>query len=79
MSRKLFEEWIQIGSLTLIEADGHSLTFGQGEPHGVMQLTHPRSLQRILRNPQMALGENYMQGGVDGARGSVSARFAHRD
>ncbi len=63
MSRKLFEEWIQIGSLTLIEADGHSLTFGQGEPHGVMQLTHPRSLQRILRNPQMALGENYMQGG----------------
>ena len=63
MSRKLFEEWIQIGSLTLIEADGHSLTFGQGGPHGVMQLTHPRSLQRILRNPQMALGENYMQGG----------------
>ena len=63
MRWSMFEKYIRVGQLTVIAANGEQRTFGWGEPHATIQFTSADCLSRILRNPQLNLGETYMQGG----------------
>lgn len=53
---------IKAGTLTLILPDGTRRQFGEGEPHVTAAITQIRSLRRIAINPDLALGEAYMDG-----------------
>lgn len=53
---------IKTGTLTLILPDGTRHRFGEGEPHVTAAITQIRSLRRIAINPDLALGEAYMDG-----------------
>jgi cyclopropane-fatty-acyl-phospholipid synthase len=53
------------GSLEFVAADGRRWTIGQGEPSARVALHDPPALRRILLNPQLALGETYMEGAWD--------------
>ena len=62
MRWSMFEKYICVGQLTVIAANGERRTFGWGEPQATIQFTSADCLPRILRNPQLNLGETYMQG-----------------
>ena len=63
MRWSIFERYIRTGQLTVIAANGEQRTFGCGEPHATIEFTSADCLSRLLRNPQLNLGETYMQGG----------------
>ena len=63
MRWSIFEKYIRTGQLTVIAANGEQRTFGCGEPHATIEFTSADCLSRLLRNPQLNLGETYMQGG----------------
>ncbi|MYG13307.1 MAG: SAM-dependent methyltransferase, partial [Gammaproteobacteria bacterium] len=62
MNLRLLEKFIQQGRLTVIGHDGREQTFGEGEPSATWRLNGPSTFMRILRNPQLNLGETYMDG-----------------
>ena len=62
MRWSIFERYIRTGQLTVIAANGERRTFGCGEPHATIEFTSADCLSRLLRNPQLNLGETYMQG-----------------
>ena len=62
MRWSIFERYIRTGQLTVIAANGEQRTFGCGEPHATIEFTSADCLSRLLRNPQLNLGETYMQG-----------------
>ena len=64
MRWSIFERYIRTGQLTVIAANGEQRTFGCGEPHATIEFTSADCLSRLLRNPQLNLGETYMQGGL---------------
>ena len=63
MRWSIFERYIRTEQLTVIAANGEQRTFGCGEPHATIEFTSADCLSRLLRNPQLNLGETYMQGG----------------
>ncbi|MGB0997934.1 MAG: class I SAM-dependent methyltransferase [Pseudomonadales bacterium] len=63
MRWSMFEKYICVGQLTVIAANGERRTFGWGEPQATIEFISADCLPRILRNPQLNLGETYMQGG----------------
>ena len=63
MRWSMFEKHIRTEQLTVIPANGEQRTFGCGEPHATIEFTSADCLSRLLRNPQLNLGETYMQGG----------------
>jgi len=65
MSLNLFERLVTHGSLTIISADGQTHQFGAGPPAATMRLHRSDTLTKILRNPQLNLGETYMAGEWD--------------
>ena len=58
--QKFLRERLNTGSLTLIDSNGHSETFGAGEPAATFRMHTPGVIRKILRNPQLNLGETYM-------------------
>lgn len=51
------------GTLTVVDADGTARTYGAGDPPQVtVHLKDPDLPQKLLRNPDLALGEAYMDG-----------------
>ena len=71
MNSRLLEKFIQRGRLTLIDHDGQERTFGEGGPAATWRLNRSSTLMRILRNPQLNLGETYMDGEWDLAEGTL--------
>ena len=63
MRWSFFENFIQIGRLTVIAADGQQRHFGDGSPAAAIEFTDAGCLSTILRNPEMNLGKTYVDGG----------------
>lgn len=60
-----FRQFIQVGHLTLIDADGRRHEFqGSPGPRAVIRLTDRSLHHRLFFSPQMAVGEGYMNGGL---------------
>ncbi|HJU30582.1 MAG TPA: cyclopropane-fatty-acyl-phospholipid synthase family protein [Hyphomicrobiaceae bacterium] len=60
------------GTLTLIDADGVSHRYGDGSPPGVAVRLRDKRLERqLVRDPQLAVGEAYMQGRLEMVQGSI--------
>jgi cyclopropane-fatty-acyl-phospholipid synthase len=75
MQLKLLEERIRLGSFHLHLPGGRVVTAGQGEPAAHMIVHRPAALPRMLRNPEMALGESYMDGDWDPGEGGLLRVF----
>ncbi|MFD0980538.1 class I SAM-dependent methyltransferase [Tropicimonas aquimaris] len=51
------------GTLTVVDAEGSARTYGAGDaPRVTVHLKDPDLAQKLLRNPDLALGEAYMDG-----------------
>ena len=75
MSRLLqtfLQTCLRRGRLDVRLADGSSFSCGDGEgPCAAVVLTDPAAPLRILRDPTLALGELYMEGGLTMERGGI--------
>lgn len=66
------ERFIKVGSLTLIDVDGKSYRFvGTPTPDVTIQLCSRSFARRLLRSPQLALGEGYVNGDFIIKKGNV--------
>ncbi len=71
MNPRILEQFIQQGHLTLIDHTGEERAFGQGDPEAAWRLNKPGVFNTILRNPQLQLGETYMDGAWDLVEGDL--------
>lgn len=71
MDVAIFERFVKEGSLTIVGANGSRQRFGSGAPRAAMRFSDATTLARILRNPQLNLGETYMAGRWDITEGSL--------
>jgi len=62
MLELLLKRVIKRGTLQVIWPDGRRSVFGSGEPSAGIQLVGRWTPTRLVRNPQLALGEAYMDG-----------------
>lgn len=53
---------IKRGTLTIVDAEGRARSHGSGPPHVAIRLSDPSLYGRILANPELAVGEAYMDG-----------------
>ncbi len=60
MFAKLLQEHVRRGTLTLVTPDGTRRTFGDGSPRATWRIRRPRTMLKILMNPDANLGETYM-------------------
>ncbi len=60
--RRLLSAVIRQGTLQVLLPQGKRIEVGSGEPHVRVRILHPATVWRILRNPDLALGETYMDG-----------------
>lgn len=67
----LLQTHIQRGCLELVLANGERHRFGSGQPHAQLLLRNDSALVRILRDPELMLGETYMNGDWDTADGNL--------
>jgi cyclopropane-fatty-acyl-phospholipid synthase len=75
MLRTVLKSIIKQGSLTLIRADGWRETFGAGEPHTAIKL-HDRAAEwELALNPDLKLGELYMDGRLTVEDGDIAGLF----
>lgn len=63
MNWSLLERWIRTGTLHLHLPGGGTHTIGAGAPAAHIHLRSKSVLARLLRDPGMAVGEAYMDGG----------------
>ncbi len=65
---KLLQESIRHGTLHLRLPDGSTHTFGSGPPEVTWRIHSGKAVRKILRDPDLQLGETYMEGlwDVDG-------------
>ncbi|HEV2562642.1 MAG TPA: cyclopropane-fatty-acyl-phospholipid synthase family protein [Rhizomicrobium sp.] len=75
MLRIVLKSIIKQGSLTLIHADGSRETFGTGEPRTTIKL-HDRAAEwELALNPDLKLGELYMDGRITVEEGDIAGLF----
>jgi cyclopropane-fatty-acyl-phospholipid synthase len=66
------QNWLRRGRLDVRLPDGATFSCGDGEgPSAAVALTEPSAPLRLLRDPTLALGELYMDGGLVVERGGV--------
>ncbi len=71
MLHGFLQRLIHVGDLTVIYADGQSQRYGNGSgPPMVVRLT-PRGVRRLIRDPDLGLGEAYMEGDLQVIEGSL--------
>ena len=71
MIRTVLKSVIKQGSLTLIKPDGSRETFGSGSPHVAIKLHDGKALWELALNPDLKLGELYMDGRLTLEKGDV--------
>ncbi len=71
MNSDLLERFIRQGRLKVVAPDGRETTYGDGTPYAAWRLNQPGAWRAMLRNPQLNLGETYMDGGWDITEGSL--------
>lgn len=64
---------IKRGTLTIIDAEGRPRSHGAGPPHVAIRLVKPSLYGRILANPELAVGEAYMDGDLVLEEGDLRA------
>ena len=62
--RSLFRRIIRKGTLTVIAPDGRADHIGSGMPSVAIRIVDPAVILRLATNPDLALGEAYMDGGL---------------
>jgi cyclopropane-fatty-acyl-phospholipid synthase len=63
--RHLFSRFIKVGSLTVTDAHGKKHVFeGAPGPNVAFRITNPALHRRLFFNPDLALGEGYMNGEI---------------
>jgi cyclopropane-fatty-acyl-phospholipid synthase len=72
----LFRPLIQDGALTVIDAEGRSHFFGAGAPEAVIRFADKRAPWELLLNPDLKLGELYMEGRLLLEEGDIAALLA---
>ncbi|WP_413875141.1 hypothetical protein [Albidovulum sp.] len=60
--RRLLSAVIRQGTLQVLLPQGNRMEAGSGDPPIRVRILHPATVWRILRNPDLALGEAYMDG-----------------
>ena len=67
----LLEKFVRYGELTVIDHQGQRHTFGRGEPKAALRLNTRAAFGIMARNPQLKLGEAYMDQLWDVAEGTL--------
>ena len=67
----LFQKFVRRGELTVIDHKGERHIFGTGEPRAAIRLNTPSAFGVMARNPELKLGEAYMDGLWDVAEGTL--------
>ncbi|MDE0061563.1 MAG: cyclopropane-fatty-acyl-phospholipid synthase [Gammaproteobacteria bacterium] len=67
----LFQKLVRRGELTVIDHKGERHIFGTGEPRAAIRLNTPSAFGVMARNPELKLGETYMDGLWDVAEGTL--------
>ncbi|RJS92753.1 cyclopropane-fatty-acyl-phospholipid synthase family protein [Salinisphaera sp. Q1T1-3] len=62
MTNNLVERFINRGTLVLHHADGSEQEYGRGEPVAHVHLRSRKVLTRMMSDPEIAIGETYMEG-----------------
>ena len=62
--RGLFRRIIRKGTLTVIAPDGRADHIGSGMPSLTIRIVDPAVILRLATNPDLAIGEAYMDGGL---------------
>ena len=62
MLKRLFDSLMKDGSLTAILPGGRAVTYGKGEPNVTIRLHDRRAAAALALNPDLKLGELYMDG-----------------
>jgi cyclopropane-fatty-acyl-phospholipid synthase len=71
--RYFLQQFIRRGAITFTTADGKRFSCGGGTgPHIFARFLTADAEQRVLRNPELALGEIYMEGGFVIENGSIA-------
>src|SRR5699024_12711988 len=75
MRMRLLEKLITNGTLHLHYPDGETQTLGRGKPVAHMHLRDAEVLKRLLTNPELTVGETYMDGDWWPGEGGLLALF----
>lgn len=67
----LLRQIVRLGSLTIIDPAGEAHTIGHGEPSVMVRISSWRTARRIAFNPDLALGEAFMDGTLRVERGDI--------
>ncbi len=62
MEPGFLEKWVHTGTFSLYCQDDEITTVGNGPPHAHVHLRKKSVLRRLLHNPDIAMGEAYMDG-----------------
>jgi cyclopropane-fatty-acyl-phospholipid synthase len=76
MLKQLFDSLMKEGSLTAILPGGRQVTYGTGEPHVVIRLHDRGAVAALALNPDLKLGELYMDGRLTVENGNVADLLA---
>ena len=69
---KLLKKTIRHGSLTVIDPNGYPTAYGDGSaPHIAVRIHTTQAALKILFDPQMAVGEAYMEGTLTVETGTI--------
>lgn len=75
--RFVLSRYLRRGSLTITTASGKAFTFGDGSGQAVaVRLTTPSATRRLILDPELALGELFMDGELVMERGSIADLLA---
>jgi cyclopropane-fatty-acyl-phospholipid synthase len=67
----LLQRLIRTGTLTLVAPDSRSYIFGQGAPSVAIRIADWAAVRRLFLNPDLAIGEAYMDGALVVESGSI--------
>ena len=70
-SLALLQKFVRRGELTVIDHEGERHAFGAGEPRAAIRLNTASAFGVMARNPELKLGEAYMDGLWDVAEGTL--------
>src|ERR1700722_15639918 len=71
--KRLFNSVVRHGTLTVIRPDGSALDFGSGPPHVAIRFHDRPALLELALNPDLKLGELYMDGRLTVEDGDMAA------
>lgn len=72
MLKRLLNTVVREGSLVLIRHDGSKVTFGHGNPTAIMKLHDGAAERELALNPELKLGELYMDGRLTAEQGDIA-------